>query len=349
MPRLSYETITFLRSEFEKSFSGYNVQKRDLNNKERIYIIEDSHIVCARFLISPLSTALNKKTDEEKANSFLNTWNEEDECYDMEIVELTYNVLGWKYNNADFVRRMEKLTHIDLLGSCVFYTKFRGMDRFCWAPDEESYLEQMNRLYPDLKLKERYDSWEGNHYYFIVFELDDIDGKKHFVVAYTMSPPSSYVNMMGKNYIKTGIFCNGNTRRDYSWDFENALNGWKSLKRQSRLEDHLKYCVIEKYTKEFEETWRYADELLKRAHNGEFDLIEKNSYIRPSNRWVTEEYVYRTTKRIYKDYKVIYQHRPFFLKSSKGGQMSYDIFICGLNVAIEYQGKQHFEAVDFLF
>lgn len=27
--------------------------------------------------------------------------------------------------------------------------------------------------------------------------------------------------------------------------------------------------------------------------------------------------------------------------------MSYDIFICGLNVAIEYQGKQHFEAVDF--
>ena len=27
--------------------------------------------------------------------------------------------------------------------------------------------------------------------------------------------------------------------------------------------------------------------------------------------------------------------------------MSYDIFICGLNVAIEYQGKQHFEPVEF--
>ena len=26
--------------------------------------------------------------------------------------------------------------------------------------------------------------------------------------------------------------------------------------------------------------------------------------------------------------------------------MSYDIFICGLNVAIEYQGKQHFEPVE---
>ena len=27
--------------------------------------------------------------------------------------------------------------------------------------------------------------------------------------------------------------------------------------------------------------------------------------------------------------------------------MSYDVFITGLNVAIEYQGKQHFEPVDF--
>lgn len=27
--------------------------------------------------------------------------------------------------------------------------------------------------------------------------------------------------------------------------------------------------------------------------------------------------------------------------------MSYDIFISGMNVAIEYQGKQHFEPVEF--
>lgn len=26
--------------------------------------------------------------------------------------------------------------------------------------------------------------------------------------------------------------------------------------------------------------------------------------------------------------------------------MSYDVFICGLNIAIEYQGKQHFEPVE---
>ena len=36
-----------------------------------------------------------------------------------------------------------------------------------------------------------------------------------------------------------------------------------------------------------------------------------------------------------------------FLKSEKGGQMSYDVFIYGLNIAIEYQGEQHFKPVDY--
>ena len=57
--------------------------------------------------------------------------------------------------------------------------------------------------------------------------------------------------------------------------------------------------------------------------------------------------MYRLTKKLYKDYAVVYQHRPFFLRSALGGQMSYDVFISGLNIAIEYQGRQHFEPVNF--
>lgn len=347
MPRLSFEIIKFFRFEYEKHLKGYNVVIKDISEKERIYVIEDSHIVCVRFLLSPLSNALNKKTVEEKENSFLNSWNEGDECYDMEIVELTHNEIGFKYNNSEFIRKMELITGIKYLGACIFYNKFKGIDRPYWAKDKETYFEQLNKLYPELRLKERYDLWDGNHYYFIVFQLTNTDGVKHYVVSYTMSSPSSYVNMMGKNYIKTGRFCNENTRRNYSFEFENILKSWKGVKRQKRLEDNLKYCVVEKNTKEFDETWRYADKVLKKAYDGKFDSVEMNSYIRPNNRWVTEEYVYKTIKHLYKDYNVIYQHRPLFLKSSKGGQMSYDIFICGLNVAIEYQGKQHFEPVDF--
>ena len=51
--------------------------------------------------------------------------------------------------------------------------------------------------------------------------------------------------------------------------------------------------------------------------------------------------------KLFKDYKVIHQHRPYFLKSPKGSQMSYDVFIANLNIAIEYQGKQHFEPIEY--
>jgi len=65
------------------------------------------------------------------------------------------------------------------------------------------------------------------------------------------------------------------------------------------------------------------------------------------NKWKSEELVYNIIRSSFRKYKVIYQHRPLFLRSATGGQMSYDIFIPKLNVAIEYQGKQHFEPIDF--
>lgn len=96
-----------------------------------------------------------------------------------------------------------------------------------------------------------------------------------------------------------------------------------------------------------DDLWQIKWNILENAKKGFYDNIERNTYIRPSNRWKTEELIYKYIKKIYKNYKVIYQHRPFFLVGPSGGQMSYDIFITGLNIAIEYQGRQHFEPVDF--
>lgn len=41
----------------------------------------------------------------------------------------------------------------------------------------------------------------------------------------------------------------------------------------------------------------------------------------------------------------IYQYRPEYLKT-ENSQLSYDVFIAKKRVAIEYQGKQHFEPVE---
>lgn len=316
-----------IREEFEKKLSGYSVVVKDIAELGRIYIIEDSHVVYVGIYRSEIETTKDYFT--------------------LYIEELTYNELGWKYNNAQFIRDMCEVTNLPLSVLTIEYSKFKGFDRPYWNKEEATFLESIDSEYPDLKLRERYEKWPGKHYYYIIFDFEDINGNVFHAVSYTMSSPISYVNSLGKNYIKTGVFCNETVRRGYCWDFENAIKSWKGKNRQTRLEEHLKYCIVEKDTKEFEETWKYADRLLDLANQGTYDSAEKSSYLKPVNKWVTEEYVYKLTKQLYKSYHVIYQHRPFYLRSSMGGQMSYDIFITGLNVAIEYQGKQHFEPVDF--
>ena len=73
---------------------------------------------------------------------------------------------------------------------------------------------------------------------------------------------------------------------------------------------------------------------------------ETIEYHKAENKWKSEEMVYEYTKKLFKKNEVIHQHRPYFLHT-KNGQMSYDVFVCGENIAIEYQGKQHFEPVEY--
>ena len=117
--------------------------------------------------------------------------------------------------------------------------------------------------------------------------------------------------------------------------------------RKERLEKYMTYFSFEKYFREKDDVWGYADILLEKINNGEIDITERCTYTKPSYKWVTEELVLNIIRKLYKNYTVIYQYRPFFLRSSFGGQMSYDIFIQELNVAIEYQGQQHFEPIEY--
>lgn len=84
---------------------------------------------------------------------------------------------------------------------------------------------------------------------------------------------------------------------------------------------------------------------LANALNGAYSKNNYFLYTDGRTKWKSEFLVYQIVKKIY-PVQTIYQYRPLFLKYEKG-QLSYDIFISGLNIAIEYQGKQHFEPVDF--
>lgn len=135
---------------------------------------------------------------------------------------------------------------------------------------------------------------------------------------------------------------------------QHKANGWEhrykkniSSHKLCVAEHDLKYFWVSRYVKSkvLRDVLNVGADIFKAVHNGEFKNEPRYEYLIPENKWKSEQLVYELTKTLYKKHTVLYQHRPFFLKSEKG-QMSYDIFICDLNVAIEYQGKQHFEPVE---
>ena len=83
-------------------------------------------------------------------------------------------------------------------------------------------------------------------------------------------------------------------------------------------------------------------EILTKYENNEFNDIEWCEYGRFESKWKSEALVFELCQKIYGIDNVIFQYSPSFL-----GQMSYDVFIISKNTAIEYQGKQHFEPVEF--
>ena len=333
------DTIQNIINEFKKSIESYSYKVYDINTKEKVIVIEDSLVLYVGFL-----TYFEDWYGECNTNFY------EKEDYCLKIEELTYNTLSFKFNSIDFINKYKQLTGNDL--NC-FYLKFfssnaRTIDyRTYKCIERPKLIDKIDKLKPNLLLKKRNDSWDGILYYFVVVEVRGFDNTNGIGVFRTTSKPYSYILTKGRNWIKDG-FEAGNYDAVGN-EFEQALFSWrgKRLKRKDILENNLSYYYIEKRVKDKNKLWDIANEILENARNGIYDDIERNTYIKPDNRWKTEELVYKLIKKMYKEYNVIYQHRPFFLHTEKGGQMSYDIFISGLNIAIEYQGKQHFEPVDF--
>ncbi len=318
------DTARFILGEFEKKLEGYSINGYIINEYEKVLLVEDS--------LALYCGITGNETFQNKVD------------FGVHIEELTYNTLGWKYNHTQFVKKMEKITGIQYLGG-IEYKKFRGYTRLYWCPEQETLCEQIGKLLPELRLRERYKMWEGVKYYFVVMELENICGDLEYGVAHTTRKPHTYIISKCNALIKGE--CEFGEIRMLNCLFEKAFYSWKGVRKQKRLEEHFRYFYFEKFFREKDDAWRYADEILERAYNNEFKNEERSTYTRPINKWKSEELVYNMTKKIYRQFKVIYQHRPFFLRNPQGGQMSYDVYISELKVAIEYQGKQHFEPVDF--
>ena len=349
MLHLPLRTVKFFINEFEKNFLKYSVETHIINEFEKVVILNDDLVLYIGILLENSSVGENIEEHYSwtKNCKFMDMPEKGKDYYVLIIEELTYNSLGFKYNHSFFTHKMEEETGIKYISLDLRYSKFQGFSSSFDGKYIREHIEEIDKLLPDIKLRERHKSWIGIKYNYIIFEVDSVDGNTEYAVGYTTQNPRNYIDSNCRSLLNQGTYFTLNKMKQSDSKFKDAFQSWKGKTRKYRLENHFRYFYLEKYFKEKDDAYDYCYNLLQDAYDNKFLNKEKNTYLAPINKWTSEELVYKLTKKLYKDYPVIYQHRPFFLKGPNGGQMSYDIFISSLNIAIEYQGKQHFEPVEF--
>ena len=334
MPPMPDKTIKYIMNEFFKLLSMYTIEEHKKDESHSFFILDDSLVLSIKIIEYKRDPSLETKAQDRVYNY-------------IEILELTYNEIGFKYNHQAFCRRIGKVLGIDYLQFSVTYMRFKGYNRLYWCMEEESDVEYYNRIMPELKLRERYETWPGVKYNFIVFEMEGSDSSIEQFCLTTTAKSSTVV----QEYCQDKFNKKATKREIAYWknqkSFWRNFYSWETESNQSRIENHLKYFVLEECYREKEDAWNRQKEIKKLLENGGFTDVERGTYLKPTNRWRSEELVYNIIRDGFKKVRVIYQHRPFFLRSPIGGQMSYDVFIPKLNIAIEYQGKQHFEPVNY--
>lgn len=302
------------------------VQILRVSKNEKVVVLEDYLIVY--FQLTP-AHKVHHEFGEYMGSPFVT------------IQELTYNDL-FRFNFAGFRRHFES----DRIA--LFFYKFQSFNYFSVSNPTFSRVE--SKL-PELKLRQRLKSIPGETHHFIILRMENADGEIKYGIGETKTQVHSFIlklckELEEKNSRSLEIYSASCLPIELNLDFIKAFLSWKGEKKRWRLENKFSYYYEDRAIKVDSESNPIKKEILRDAKAGKYDHCEFGSYIKPLNKWKSEELVYNITKEIYKDYQVIYQYKPFFL-STENGNMSYDIYICGLKTAIEYQGKQHFEPVEY--
>ena len=160
------------------------------------------------------------------------------------------------------------------------------------------------------------------------------------------------VRLSGKDYqlIELLVFPERNLFAKYDYEDSEMDDAVSFLLRQNRIVqiEHLMYQV-NYYRQEYRSLRTIPDPELKsllQAYHGRLHRERDRIYEyligegRTNPKWISEQKAYAIVKEHYPD--ALFQHQPEFLYGQR-----LDIFIPSRNTAIEYQGKQHYEPVEF--
>ncbi|MDC7243783.1 MAG: hypothetical protein PQJ44_07645 [Sphaerochaetaceae bacterium] len=351
---------------FEKEIQNYSYQKHILSAYEIVYQIEDSTIIFIGLKTKDsMLDFINRNQRQREYEPELT------ELYHVMMEELTYNAL-FSFNLTKFKKKF------DVFYNFIIYLRYYEIreniieEKYNNYPSIKSNLHNVNLLLPVLEIEKRNDDWEGVPYNFIIYKLSD-NGDTGYAICNTTSPtPVQYANkreedleMCAKEfyafvYLKSqlirenthkGIHCNEVFMKIMMNKIEEAKkSNWENVKknitRNSLLAGELKFFIINMKIKELSKLYSIEKDILNNIEEENIHNYEQHTFDISDYKWKSEELCYNYANEIYKKQTVIHQYKPLFLRTERG-QLSYDIFVCGKNIAIEYQGKQHFEPVDF--
>ena len=308
---ISLEEIENLLLEFEKKLKIYNTREFIIDDFKKVILVENS-------------LALYIEIDVDYIYDDIKD-------YYLRVIELNNNNI---YDNYSFIypNFIYNFYEDGFKNNFIYEQNIMVLD--CKLKENDLIEKIKNSLSEIPNLIKNNCLYDNKNIYFIVSEMDYSYGGTQYITFNTTQTPRSF---MKNDYFLDTI---------YNSD---AFNSWKRKKYEWRLEKHMRYFYFKKNINNNFLRKEKITEIIEHCSKENMFLNEiKYPYnYKSPNKWVSEQRMVDIIKKLYKKYKIEPQYRPSFLVSSNGGQMSYDCCIPELNLAFEYQGKQHFEPIDF--
>lgn len=340
---LTKEYAEIVIEKFLNLYSDYDIQRCLISVNEMVVVIADALVLYIKYDVEC---------------DFMGEFNREQYLRDgvcgIDIEELTFNALMPQYKHGPFLNEIQET--LGVYTAFVRYARFRGVNANYLSNGIFTHREYVIEKCPEVRLQERLAAWVGNPYTIVIFEMKALDGHVSYAADAIKGDVHSLVLRFADNLMHNNYYYNrkldgsglSEANKFVDDDFVESVLSHKGVRKIKRFEENLMYYSFPVQYFRTESAVRDAvRERIEEAKAGKYNSIEKIPYSKPEYKWKTEEYIYKIIKKHYKDYGVIYQHRPLFLHSSFGGQMSYDVYISKFKIAVEYQGQQHFEPVDF--
>lgn len=279
----------------------------------------------------------------------------------------------YKFFTSDLNRPIKNLNFIE-------EENYNAGNRDYWKTNFYRVNEELSFL----NLKHRVEAWKGKPYTFIIFEIT-CNGKVAYAVDSTTSPYitkytlnaisdmekstrrvyMAYEFVDGKPQVRQDLleksdrfpeFLAYNNISEFDefllcklseYYHEHKMNPKKDSNLHPRFipNNCIRYWTFVDYQKKDYFPEKYED-ILNNIQQYLQKCTQPTEYIKTENRWKSEELMFECVKKVFSKNEVVHQHRPYFLHT-RNGQMSYDVFVYGENIAFEYQGKQHFEPVEY--